>query len=207
MYWLINRMTYWRVINMSAHSKLEINAIKDALSATFAALADPTRRAMLTRLSQGEASVNELAAPFKMSLPAVSKHIKVLEKAGLLTKTRSAQQRPCKIDGVQLKQAVDWIAQYKQLWEGRLDRLDAYLLELKANENATESIAVEAINTPATAKNNVKKPVKSEKPPENMPKKPKFKLKISKTATQAKEKTNDYKDADNDLQQQIGFDF
>jgi DNA-binding transcriptional ArsR family regulator len=196
---------------MSANSSYEI----DALSVTFAALSDPTRRAMLTRLSQGEASVNELAAPFKMSLPAVSKHIKVLEKAGLLTKTRSAQQRPCKIDGGQLKQAVDWIAQYKQLWEGRLDRLDAYLVELHAgeidNKIATNKIAAEAINTAATAKKYSKKQVKLGKPPENLPKKPKFKLKISKTELQRtllnKEKTNDNKDTHSDLQQQIGFDF
>ena len=191
---------------MSADSKLEINAINDALSATFAALADPTRRAMLSRLSQGEASVNELAAPFKMSLPAVSKHIKVLEKAGLLTKTINAQQRPCKIDGVQLKQAVDWIDQYKQLWEGRLDRLDAYLVELHASEaaakstkvkspkaakNTTKKIAAQAINTPARRKKNLKKQVKTEKPPKN-----------PKATVKPQEKTDD-----NDLQQQIGFDF
>jgi DNA-binding transcriptional ArsR family regulator len=196
---------------MSATSTSEIDAITDALSATFAALSDPTRRAMLARLSQGEASVNELAAPFKMSLPAVSKHIKVLEKAGLLIKTRNAQQRPCKIDGVQLKQAVDWIDQYKQLWEGRLDRLDAYLVKLQDSENAINNIAAEAINTPATDKNRPKKQAKSVKQAENMPKKPKFKLKISKTDQQStlpnKEKTNDYKDTNNDLQQQIGFDF
>ena len=119
---------------------------------------------MLARLSQGEALVNELAAPFKMSLPAVSKHIKVLEKAGLLTKTINAQPRPCKIDGVQLKQAVDWIAQYKELWEGRLDRLDAYLVELHASEsskvaakNTTKKIAPQAINTPARSKKDLKK--------------------------------------------------
>jgi DNA-binding transcriptional ArsR family regulator len=195
---------------MSATSTSEIDAITDALSATFAALSDPTRRAMLARLSQGEASVNELAAPFKMSLPAVSKHIKVLEKAGLLTKTRNAQLRPCKIDGVQLKQAVDWIDQYKQLWEGRLDRLDAYLVTLRDSENATNNIAAGAINTPATAKNRPKKQAKSVKQAENMPKKPKFKLKISKTDLQStlqnKEKTHDNNDP-NDLQQQIGFDF
>lgn len=114
----------------------------DVLSATFSALSDPTRRAMLTRLSQGEASVNELAAPFKMSLPAVSKHIKVLERAGLLIKTRNAQQRPCKIDGVQLKQAVDWIEKY-----------------------TTKSIATKAINTPAIGKKDLKKPIKPEKAP------------------------------------------
>ena len=155
---------------MSANSSNEIDALNDTLSAVFSALSDPTRRAMLARLSQGEASVNELAAPFKMSLPAVSKHIKVLEKAGLLTKTINAQQRPCKIDGVQLKQAVDWIAQYKQLWEGRLDRLDAYLVELHASESSkvaakstkvkakkilkitTKKIAAQAINTTARRK-------------------------------------------------------
>jgi DNA-binding transcriptional ArsR family regulator len=179
---------------MSANSTSEIDAITDALSATFAALSDPTRRAMLTRLSQGEASVNELAAPFKMSLPAVSKHIKVLEKAGLLTKTRNAQLRPCKIDGVQLKQAVDWIDQYKQLWEGRLDRLDAYLVKLQDSENATNNIAAEAINTPAIAKNNSKKQVKSGKEPKT--------TKELKKTLKPKEKTDD-----NDLQQQIGFDF
>ena len=102
-------------------------ATTDPLSATFAALADPTRRAMLARLALGDASVNELAAPFAMSLPAVSKHIKVLHKAGLITKGRDAQWRPCRIDGVQLKEAMDWIGQYKQFWEERLDRLDAYL--------------------------------------------------------------------------------
>jgi DNA-binding transcriptional ArsR family regulator len=191
---------------MSANSSSEIDAITDALSATFAALSDPTRRAMLARLSQGEASVNELAAPFKMSLPAVSKHIKVLEKAGLLTKTINAQQRPCKIDGVQLKQAVDWIDQYRKLWEGRLDRLDAYLVKLHDSENATNNIAVEAINTPARAKNNSKKQVKSEKPAETAPKKPKFKFKIPKTVTPNKENDNDNK-LSSDLQQQIGFDF
>ncbi|OYT91719.1 MAG: transcriptional regulator [Burkholderiales bacterium PBB3] len=103
----------------------------DPLSATFAALADPTRRAMLARLALGEASVNELAAPFAMSLPAVSKHIKVLHSAGLISKGRDAQWRPCRIEGENLKVAMDWIGQYQQLWEDRLDRLDAYLLTLQ----------------------------------------------------------------------------
>ncbi|MDO8448695.1 MAG: metalloregulator ArsR/SmtB family transcription factor [Rhodoferax sp.] len=103
----------------------------DPLSATFAALADPTRRAMLARLALGEASVNELAAPFAMSLPAASKHIKVLHTAGLITKGRDAQWRPCRIEGEHLKEAMDWIGQYKQIWEDRLDRLDAYLLTLQ----------------------------------------------------------------------------
>lgn len=103
----------------------------DPLSTTFAALADPTRRAMLARLALGEASVNELAAPFDMSLPAVSKHIKVLHNAGLISKGRDAQWRPCRIEGEHLKQAMDWIGQYKQIWEQRLDRLDAYLHTLQ----------------------------------------------------------------------------
>jgi DNA-binding transcriptional ArsR family regulator len=112
---------------------MSTNTTVDHLSATFSALADPTRRAMLARLAKGEASVNELAAPFAMSLPAVSKHIKVLEKAGLVTKGRDAQWRPCRIDAEQLKVAMDWIGQYKQFWEERLDRLDTYLLTLQQN--------------------------------------------------------------------------
>ncbi len=106
-------------------------ATLDPLSATFAALADPTRRAMLARLALGEASVNELALPFTMSLPAISKHIKVLQTAGLIAKGRDAQWRPCRIEGAHLKDAMDWIGQYKQFWEDRLDRLDAYLLTLQ----------------------------------------------------------------------------
>ena len=108
----------------------------DPLSATFAALADPTRRAMLARLALGEASVNELATPFAMSLPAVSKHIKVLHNAGLVSRGRDAQWRPCRIEAENLKQAMDWIGQYKQIWEDRLDRLDAYLLTLQPPLNA-----------------------------------------------------------------------
>jgi DNA-binding transcriptional ArsR family regulator len=104
---------------------------QDRLSSTFSALADPTRRSMLARLSRGEASVNELARPFKMSLPAVSKHLKVLEKAGLITRGRQAQWRPCRLDARKLKEVDDWVEQYRQLWEERFDRLDAYLKELQ----------------------------------------------------------------------------
>lgn len=104
----------------------------DALSATFSALADPTRRAILARLASGEASVNELAAPFEMSLPAVSKHLKVLERAGLIERGRNAQLRPCRIAPVPLKEANDWLEQYRQHWEQSFDRLDAYLREFKA---------------------------------------------------------------------------
>lgn len=111
----------------------------DRLSATFAALADPTRRAILARLALGETSVSQLATPFKMSLPAVSKHLKVLERAGLITRGRDAQMRPCKIDASALIGVDDWLTEYRQLWEARLDRLDDYLQELQAQTPATES--------------------------------------------------------------------
>lgn len=103
--------------------------MQDQLSLTFSALADPTRRAMLARLSQGEASVSDLAQPFlkDMSLPAVTKHLKVLEKAGLITKTREAQWRPCKINGTALKDVADWMEQYRVFWEESFDRLEEYL--------------------------------------------------------------------------------
>jgi DNA-binding transcriptional ArsR family regulator len=104
----------------------------DPLSAKFAALADPTRRAILARLSLGETSVSELAEPFAMSLPAVSKHLKVLERAGLIARSRSAQWRPCRIEPGGLKGVDDWLAQYRRLWEQRLDRLEDYLAELQA---------------------------------------------------------------------------
>jgi len=106
----------------------------DRLSATFAALADPTRRAILAHLAKGEASVTELAEPFEMSLPAISKHLKVLERAGLITRGREAQWRPCQIKAEPLKDAMDWIEQYRQFWEERLDRLDDYLHELQTQE-------------------------------------------------------------------------
>ncbi len=164
---------------MSANASSEMNALNDTLNAVFSALSDPTRRAMLQRLSQGEASVNELAAPFNMSLPAVSKHIKVLEKAGLLTKTIHAQQRPCKIEGVQLGQAVIWLDQF-----------------------AINNIASKAINTPATAINLTKNSVKNTTKKQVKPEKP---VKPPKSTAKPQEK-NDV-DTPSDLQQQIGFDF
>lgn len=106
----------------------------DHLSHTFAALADPTRRAILARLIEGETSVTELAQPFAMSLPAVSKHLKVLEKAGLVTRGREAQWRPVKLDAGPLKDVTDWLEPYRQLWEARFDRLEAYLAETQAAE-------------------------------------------------------------------------
>ncbi|MBI3744654.1 MAG: helix-turn-helix transcriptional regulator [Chloroflexi bacterium] len=104
------------------------------LDRTFAALADPTRRAMLARLASGEASVTELAKPFDMSMPAISKHLKVLERAGLITRGREAQWRPCRLDAGPLKEASDWVEHYRRFWEERFDRLDDYLKELQATQ-------------------------------------------------------------------------
>jgi DNA-binding transcriptional ArsR family regulator len=97
------------------------------LDATFAALADPTRRAILARLAQGERPVMELAAPFRISAPAITRHLKVLERAGLITRSREAQRRPCRLNAAPLREAADWVALYREHWEQRLDRLDAYL--------------------------------------------------------------------------------
>ncbi len=110
----------------------------DRLSSTFAALADPTRRAILARLALGETSVLKLAEPFEMSLPAVSKHLKVLERAGLITRTRDAQMRPCRIDARALKEADEWLEEYRRLWEERLDRLDDYLRTLQATQKQSK---------------------------------------------------------------------
>jgi DNA-binding transcriptional ArsR family regulator len=106
----------------------------DRLSTTFSALADPTRRAILARLISGEASVTELAEPFEMSLPAVSKHLKVLEHAGLITRGREAQWRPCRLDAGPLKDAADWLEHYRRFWERSFDRLEDYLRELQGKE-------------------------------------------------------------------------
>jgi DNA-binding transcriptional ArsR family regulator len=106
----------------------------DQLSTTFAALADPTRRAVLARLASGEVSVTELAEPFKMSLPAVSKHLKVLERAGLIARGRDAQWRPCRLEAAPLKDVADWVGEYKRFWAESFDRLDDYLREMKNKE-------------------------------------------------------------------------
>lgn len=106
----------------------------DQLSATFAALADPTRRAILAKLTAGEASVTALAEPFDMSMPAISKHLKVLERAGLIARSRDAQWRPCHLEPAPLKEVADWIEHYREFWEQSFDRLDAYLRELKKKE-------------------------------------------------------------------------
>jgi DNA-binding transcriptional ArsR family regulator len=110
----------------------------DPLSATFSALADPTRRAILARLSRGEASVNDLASPFAMSLPAVSKHLKVLENAGLILRGRDAQWRPCKLNAQPMKQATGWLEEYRRHWEESFDRLEEYLAELQQEETKND---------------------------------------------------------------------
>jgi DNA-binding transcriptional ArsR family regulator len=104
----------------------------DPLSTTLSALADPTRRAILARLAQGEATVNELAAPFEISLPAVSRHLKVLEGAGLITRGRTAQWRPCRLDVQPLQELDGWLDRYRRFWEGGFDKMDRYLAELQA---------------------------------------------------------------------------
>jgi DNA-binding transcriptional ArsR family regulator len=106
----------------------------DRISATFSALADPTRRAILARLSLGETSVTELAQPFEMSLPAISKHLKVLQRAGLITRGRQAQWRPCRLDAMPLRDVADWLEHYRRFWEESFERLADYLQELQAQE-------------------------------------------------------------------------
>lgn len=110
----------------------------DALSTTFAALADPTRREILARLAEGELSVTELAAPFKMTLPAVSKHLKVLERAGLIERRREAQWRPARLDAGPLKDISHWVEEYRQFWEQRFDRLDSYLRKVQTETKQQE---------------------------------------------------------------------
>lgn len=127
----------------------------DPLSTTFAALADPTRRAILARLSSGAATVTELAAPFEMTLPAVTKHLKVLERAGLIIRSREAQWRPCRLEAGPLREAAGWVEQYRRFWEERLDRLEDYLRELQARDDTQE--------TPAAADGGKPRP----SPPEN----------------------------------------
>ena len=114
-------------------------ASPDPLSITFSALADPTRRAILARLASGEVSVTKLAEPFEMSMPAISKHLKVLERAGLIARGREAQWRPCRLEAGPLKDVSNWVENYRQFWEESFDRLDVYLAELKAAEAKTRT--------------------------------------------------------------------
>lgn len=112
---------------------------EDSLSRTFAALSDPTRRAILARLSQGEASVNELAEPFDISLPAVSRHLKVLEEAGLISRGREAQWRPCRLEAMKLKDIEAWLERYRRFWEASFDRLDEALKQMQAKDSDSNS--------------------------------------------------------------------
>jgi DNA-binding transcriptional ArsR family regulator len=121
------------VINQSVQRLIS----SDRLSTTFSALSDPTRRAILARLALGETSVTELAEPFAMSLPAISKHLKVLERAGLITRGRAAQWRPCRIEAGPLKDAAGWLEHYRRFWDESFDRLDEYLQQLQATENGS----------------------------------------------------------------------
>src|SRR5689334_6423943 len=118
----------------------------DPLSTTFGALADPTRRAILTRLAEGEATVNQLAEPFAMSLPAVSRHLKVLERAGLISRGREAQWRPCRLEAGRLREVADWIEGYRQFWNESLDGLETYLR--RAQRTAPENGADDTKDTP-----------------------------------------------------------
>jgi len=108
--------------------------LNDELSSTFAALADPTRRAILARLAEGDATVNQLAEPFHLKLPTVSKHLKVLQRAGLVSQSRQAQWRPCRLEPAPLKEVADWVDRYRRIWDERFGRLDSYLTELQAKE-------------------------------------------------------------------------
>ena len=129
----------------------------DQLSLTFAALADPTRRAILARLADGETSVTELAAPFAMSLPAITKHLKVLERAGLITRGKEAQWRPCKLAAQPLQDASNWIGQYREFWEESFDRLENYLQELQKTEVVKNEVVKTVKNAKKTEKKNVRK--------------------------------------------------
>ncbi len=128
------------VINQTVKYTKTTNAhtSEDALNAIFAALADPTRRSILLRLRSGDATVNELAAPYAMSLPAISKHLKVLEAAGLITRARNAQWRPCHLEAETLKGATEWLEAYRELWEGSLDNLAVYLQKIQATSTTKE---------------------------------------------------------------------
>ena len=116
-----------------------MTVVEDELSTTFAALADPTRRAIVRRLATGEATVNQLAEPFALTQQAVSKHLKVLEQAGLISRTRSAQSRPCRLEPERLDAAVDWIARHRRMWDERYDRLDRHLANLQRRDRPEES--------------------------------------------------------------------
>jgi DNA-binding transcriptional ArsR family regulator len=137
--------------------------LTDHLSNTFAALADPTRRAILAKLLQGESSVTEIAQPFKMSLPAVSKHLKVLERAGLIARARDAQWRPCRLEARPLKEVADWVDHYRKFWLESFDRLDEYLLELKEEQRQSDQLKQLKNEKPQERKNARTKHIKTKR--------------------------------------------
>jgi len=126
--------------NRLFNSMVNNSGLSHDLSVTFGALADPTRRAILARLASGEATVSELARPFEVSGPAISKHLKVLERAGLISRGREAQWRPCRLVGAPLKDTADWLEEYRRFWEDSFDRLDDYLRELQAKDKRTSRV-------------------------------------------------------------------
>ena len=128
----------------------------DPLSSTFSALADPTRRAILARLASGKATVTELARPFAISMPAVTKHLKVLERAGLISRSRAAQWRPCQLQAQPLREVAGWVEQYRAFWEQRFDRLEDYLRELQARDTLTTGTGTK----PARRKKSARKPIR-----------------------------------------------
>jgi DNA-binding transcriptional ArsR family regulator len=136
----------------------------DQLSSTFFALADPTRRAILARLIQGESSVTDLAAPFQMSMPAVSKHLKVLERAGLIARARDAQWRPCRLEARPLKEVADWVDHYRKFWLESFDRLDEYLHELKEEQRKSGELKNLTQQDPKERKNARTKHIKTKRP-------------------------------------------
>lgn len=138
--------------------------MQDSLSLTFSALADPTRRAMLAQLKNGEASVSDLAKPYGMSLPAITKHIKVLEKAGLITKSRDAQWRPCRLKEDGLREAADWMEEYRAYWEASFDRLEAYLKTVTAEKKSSpRNTRKETATETKTIKGKAKAPARKKK--------------------------------------------
>jgi len=136
---VVRRLYYFLVIELISYLSVIPKMAPEALDATFAALADPTRRAILARLTTGEASVSELAEPFAMSQPAISKHLKVLERAGLISRSRDAQRRPCRLEARPLSEATEWLEGYRRFWETQFERLDALLEEMKAEQRKTKA--------------------------------------------------------------------
>src|SRR5262245_34026404 len=135
---LVSRLVYFHTWKLEAMAMMAMPTDEDRLNETFSALANTTRRAILARLAEGAATVNELAEPFELTLPAISKHIKVLERAGLVTRGQRAQYRPCALDAAPLEEVSTWAEQYRPIWEARFDRMDDYLRQLRARSRKAD---------------------------------------------------------------------